>query len=133
MKKIGLLGLLVAGTGLVLFAQDEAAYTQAMKTAAGQMGALRKMEKKTGADAAAAADKVAAAYAQMSEFWMAKHADDAVKLADAGKASAEALSAAAKADDTEKADASFKAIGATCGGCHSAHREKNADGTYKIK
>lgn len=89
--KIGYLAICFAGLGLVLYAQDDADYTKWMKTAAGEMGALRKIDSKTGPEAAASADKIAEAYQHMSMYWSGKSADDAVKLADAGKAAAVAL------------------------------------------
>jgi cytochrome c553 len=40
---------------------------------------------------------------------------------------------AVAAKDFDKAAASFKSLMGTCGACHKVHREKNEDGTFKIK
>lgn len=119
---------------LVLAAQDEAEFPKWMKATGGAMGNLRKMESKTGDEAVANAQKVATVYEQMEGYW-AKRPDaaDAVKLSQDGKTAALELVAAAKANDAEKAGAAFRTVSGTCKGCHDAHREKAADGSYKIK
>lgn len=103
-----------------------------MKTVNKEMGDLRKNEKKTGPEAAMDAEKLADVYTHMVAFWNGRNAPDAAKIAEDGKAAAEALVVAAKADDSEKATAAFKTLGGTCKGCHEAHREKT-DAGYKIK
>src|SRR3954454_311322 len=114
-------------------AQDDADLQKWMKTTGAEFGSLRKMESKTGPDVAASAEKIAVIYDQMKGYWEKKHVDDAVKLSADGKTAAMDLASAAKAGDAEKANAALKAMGGTCQGCHNAHREKAADGSYKIK
>jgi len=121
------------GLGVVACAQDEADLQKWMKTTGGEFGALRKIESKTGPDAAASAEKIAVIYDQMKGFWEKRQVDDAVKMSTDGKAAALELASAAKAGDGDKAAAAFKTVGGTCQGCHTAHREKAADGSYKIK
>ncbi len=131
--KLFTLTMALASFALVLSAQDDAAFQTWMKSTNSEMGVLRKIESKTGPEAAASAEKLSAIYQQVSAYWSAKHADDAVKIADEGKSAADTLAVAAKAGESEKAAAAFKTLGGTCRGCHEAHREKAADGTYKIK
>jgi cytochrome c556 len=123
----------LCGFGLLLLAQDEAGYQKAMKTVAGQMGALKKMDSKTGPEAAEAGMKIAHAFGEMKAFWSGKSASDAVELASTGEKAGMELADAAKAGDADKVAASMKTIGGTCGACHGAHREKAADGSFKIK
>ena len=44
-----------------------------------------------------------------------------------------AIGAAAKANNLQKALASYIAVGKYCNGCHTAHREQMPDKSYKIK
>lgn len=104
-----------------------------MKTTKGSMDALQKIEKKTGPDAAASAEKLASVYDHMIGFWRQKNAPDAVKISEDGKAAAALLLSAANANDSEKAVAALKTIGGSCKPCHEAHREKSEDGKYRIK
>jgi cytochrome c556 len=124
----------ISALGVSAFAQDDAAFPGWMKTIGGTGGSLRKnMEAKNGEGAAADAKKLQATFVEVKGYWTKKGVDDAAKMsATASEAYGEVaeLAAAGKFDD---AAASLKKAGATCGGCHSMHREKAADGTYKIK
>ncbi len=117
---------------VAMSAQDDAAFQKWMKTVGGQMGALRKMEMKTGPEAVAAAEKLSASFASVGTYFTGK-ADDAAKMAAEAKAASDDLMAAAKAGDNDKAGAAFKTIGGSCKGCHDAHREKVGENMYKIK
>ena len=130
--KFFLLGICLAAAATMLSAQDESNFPQWMRTINGQMGALRKIEAKTGPEAAEAAKKISDAYSQMSAYWTSKSVEDAVKLSKTGQMAADELAAAAAAGDSEKATAAYKQIGGTCQGCHQAHREKTENG-FKIK
>ena len=116
-----------------LFAQDEAAYEKEMKSMDQHAGVLRKLQAKTGDEAASNAEQLVRLYASTHQFWARRNVEDAVKWAEEGKAAATELAAAAKAGDAAKAEAAFKALGGTCRSCHTAHREKLPDGTYRIK
>jgi cytochrome c556 len=130
--KIFLIGICLAAGATMLAAQDDSNFPQLMKTINGQMGAVRKIESKTGPEAAEAAKKISDAFAQVAAYWTSKNAEDAVKLSNDGKAAADELAAAAGSGDSAAANAAFKKIGGTCGACHSAHREKTESG-FKIK
>jgi cytochrome c556 len=56
-----------------------------------------------------------------------------VKWAHDAQLAANETAEAAKSNDLEKAGMSAKRIGATCGPCHSAHREKLEAGGYMMK
>jgi cytochrome c556 len=132
MKLLHLTLLAAAAASFPLAAEDDH-FVTSMKSINAQVGALRKMEKKTGPEAAASAEKIAGAYENMIAFWRQRSADDAVRASEAGKTAAVQLSAAAHEGNAEAAQTAFAALGSTCKGCHEAHREKLADGTYKIK
>ncbi|MBC7855856.1 MAG: hypothetical protein IAF94_20705 [Pirellulaceae bacterium] len=60
-------------------------------------------------------------------------ADDAVLFAKTAGSEFENVSKHAAAGHWEEATASFKKATANCAGCHTAHREKAADGSWKVK
>ena len=125
--------LVAAVAACGLFAQDEQSFVKDMKGIDQHAAVLRKLQAKTGDDAAASAEQLAKLYGSMKDFWTKRNVEDAAKWSDEGKAAALELASAAKAGDAAKADTAFKAVGGTCRSCHTAHREKLADGTYKIK
>jgi hypothetical protein len=124
--------LLTLASGLIVSAQEDK-FEEWMKSVNSSMGALRKAEKKTGAEAAAHAEKVGAVYENMIGFWRQRNAEDALKWSQDGKAAAAELASAATAGDDEKAMAAFAKVGSTCKPCHEAHRDKTPEGKYKIK
>jgi len=96
-----------------------------MKSIPPTLGAIR-----NAADNAAAtgdATKLADTFDNVTAFWKARNADDAVKLAQTAAEAARAIASGSG----EKA-ANLQKIQGTCGGCHSVHREGSA-GNYKIK
>jgi cytochrome c556 len=125
--------LTLVSAGFVLMAQENDAIEGWMKSLGATTGAVRKMEKKTGPEVVASAEKMGAAYENMIGFFRQRNFADAVKWSEDGKAAAAELASAAKADDESKAMAAFAKVGSTCKPCHEAHREKSADGKYHIK
>jgi len=118
-----------------MYAQDEAALTAGMKGLGKETGMIRKADPKTGDEVAAAAERIAAHYDASKAFFARKGAafEDAVKWSEEGKSIAVAGGAAAKAGDAAAAGSAFQKLSGTCKSCHEAHREKLADGSYKIK
>lgn len=114
-------------------AQDNGPIETWMKSVDISAKVLRKLEAKTGPEAAVNAEKIGAAYDSMIGYWRQRNAADAVKLSEDGKAAAAELASAAHAGDAEKAAAAFTKVGGTCRPCHDAHREKDADGKYRVK
>ena len=121
------------GLAVSLLAQDDAVLQKNMKAIDGHAKVLRGLTARTGAEAAENAEKIAGLYADMKDFWTKRNVQDAVQSTEEGRTAALQLASAAKAGDAEKAEASFKALSGTCRGCHTAHRERLPDGTYKIK
>lgn len=133
----------VAWAGLALRASEKPteAYQQLMKDLSAANSALRTdvgAIEKAGAypdynpiekDAAT----LKAAFEATAKFWSEKKVDDAMKIAEGGMKHAEALEAARKAKDYDALMTAAVEIGKTCGACHTAHREKTADGSYEIK
>jgi len=66
-------------------------------------------------------------------YWQARNTDDGVRYsldATYGLAQVDVLASQGKFDE---AGAALKTAQASCGGCHMAHRDKAADGSWKIK
>lgn len=128
------IGLLIAVFSLgALLGQDEAQFPGWMKTVGGNMGATKKAIEAKSADAATSALKVADAFDKVHGFYKAKSVADAEQGAATAKAAAADVAKFAQAGDFDKASAAFGTLGGTCKGCHEAHREKAADGSYKMK
>ncbi|MBC8165023.1 MAG: cytochrome c [Bryobacteraceae bacterium] len=128
MKRIGLFLLIAVVAG----AQDQD-LTAGMKMTAQAMNVLRKLEKKTGPEAMRSAEQIGVVYETMINFWRQRNALDAVKLSEQGKGAAGVLASAVHAGDEAKAAEAIKAISGTCAPCHEAHREKLAEGKYRVK
>ena len=92
-SRVGVLTLLASG--LVLTAQDNHEFETWMKSVGSSTGAIRKMEKKTGPEVVAGAEKISGVYENMIAYWRQRNADDAVKLSQDGKAAAVELASAA--------------------------------------
>lgn len=135
MKKIVAASLFGALMGVpLLLALDEQGLMAKMKAAGGHMGDLRKaIEANSTADVATHAKAMAKAYQGLEAFFAARHMADAAKWSGEGLAASKELAAAAKKGNTEAVHAAMGKLGGTCKQCHATHREKLADGTYKIK
>jgi cytochrome c556 len=133
MKRILFVIAFVACLSGAAWAQD-ADYSGWMKAVAATNGALGKdLAAKSGDAAAADAKKLADLFGQVHDYWQKKGTDDAVKFAadaQSGFKQVADLAAAGKIDD---ANAAVKTTAANCAGCHMAHRERAADGTYSMK
>ena len=134
MKKTALLLLLFLGICAMGLAQDEDAYRGWMKAAPPAVGGIRKnLEAKSMEAVIDDAKKLEHIFGQSAEFWTKKGGADAAGWSKDAQAAAAKVASAAAAGDAEGAAAAFKTVTGSCKGCHEAHREKLADGSYKIK
>lgn len=117
-----------------VFAQDEKEFQSWMKTTGATAGSLRKnLEAKNGEAAAADAKKLEEVFTQVHDFWMKKKIDNATKFASSAQDGFKEIAQLANAGKFDEAGATLKTTMANCGGCHSAYRDKAADGSWKIK
>jgi cytochrome c556 len=117
----------------VLLAQSDADYQGWMKTVAATNGSMQKnLAAKDAAAVSADATKLEATFKQVGGFWQARGTTDAVNLAKQAQDAAAAVSRDASSGNLDQAAADAKSLGATCGQCHMAHREKGDSG-FKIK
>jgi cytochrome c556 len=137
MKFALLIGVLTAGFGAGALRAGEkppADYVASMKTAGVAAGAMRQaIEAGDFAKVSSAAAELKTVLAKTEAFWAARKSDDGVMLSRQGQKAADDLEAAATAKDTARVTAASQALTASCGGCHTAHRERIADGTFEIK
>ena len=134
LKRILLFAAGVTVFAVALLAQDEADYQKWMKTVGTTSGSLRKnLDAKNGEAASADARKLQEVFDQVHDFWHKKNVDDAMKLAMDARDRFGEVAGQASAGKFDEASATFKKATADCGACHTAHREKAADGSWKIK
>ena len=141
MRGIAIAVALCATVALRANEKPSAEYQDAMKALAAANQALRghvKEVESAGAypdytliekDAAA----LKAAFGPVLAYWKARNVDDAVATAALGLKGVADLETAAKDKSYDALVTASTAIGATCGSCHMAHRERLADGTFEIK
>ena len=122
---------LVLAAATLTRAQDD--YPTLMKAAVAANGALQKSVASDPGSVADNATKTKEAFAKIEAYWAKKNASDAVTFAKNIEADADDAHAAAAAGKPDDAGAAAKKIGANCGGCHTAHRDKAADGSFVIK
>jgi hypothetical protein len=137
MRSAGVLALgLATAMGLMVMAAEKppAEYQNAMKAIAGAQMSLRgNIAAKNYDGIARDAATMRAAFSTVEQWWSARKTDDAITFARAAGKGASDLEAAAQAKSDEGITTAQRAVGATCMGCHSAHRERLADGTFEIK
>ena len=133
MKKTVWLAVIVLALGTYGKAEVDAQFQGYMKSIAATNASLRKnVEGKMGAESAADAKKLAEIFGQVKAHFDAKQSHAASMAADAQAAFAKVAEVAATGNMEGTAEA-LKTAGGTCGACHTAHREKAADGSYTIK
>ena len=114
--------------------QEDAEHTGWMKTIQAATGGIRKnIEAKAADDIVKDAAKIEGAFKKSEEFWAKRKTDDAVKWSQQSQAVAKEIAEAAKGGDMEKVSTSLRSLMGNCAACHGAHREKLAEGGYKIK
>ena len=135
MKSVLCLVVLVVLSSATVFAQEkDANYQGLMQANSATLGTLRKsLEAKSGDAVAADAKKLEEIFGQVRAFWEARNAADAVKFATDAQAGFKQVGELAAAGNLDAAGDALKATQANCGGCHTAHRERGADGEWMIK
>ena len=136
MKRILLFAAYCTALGVTILAQDgvDADYQKWMNTVGATSGSLRKnLEAKNGESASADAKKLQEVFAQVHHFYQEKNVEDATKFAADARDAFRDIGEQASAGHFEDASAALKKAMSNCAGCHTAHREKLADGSYKMK
>jgi cytochrome c553 len=76
---------------------------------------------------------VAGVFGQVHAFWQKKNVADAQKFAMDAQNGFKQVAEHAAAGRFDEASQALTAAQANCAGCHEAHRERAADGSWKIK
>jgi mono/diheme cytochrome c family protein len=120
MKRTLLLISVISVFAGLSIAQDDAAYTTAMKAVnASNMPLRTAVTAKDTAAASAEAAKMVTAFDTILAYWKAKGTDDAVKFATTARDSAKTI---ADAKDADAQATALTTLSGTCMGCHGAHR-----------
>jgi cytochrome c556 len=77
--------------------------------------------------------KLRSSFTAVLEFWQAKKVEDAIAKTQAVLKNVDELETARKDKNYDGIATAAAEIGKSCGGCHTAHREKLPDGSYEIK
>jgi hypothetical protein len=125
MRQASILIVVLPVLGVLGMAQDDTQYQTWMKSVPPSVAAIRNAA--DNAAAAEAAAKLADTFDKVAAFWMARHAEDAMKFAETARDAAKAI-----ASGTGDKAANLQKLQGACGGCHSAHREGAAP-NFKIK
>ena len=134
MKRSLLIAACITVLGMTVVAQDDSEYQGWMKAVGATSGSLRKnLQAKNGDAAAADAKKLQEIFGHVHNYWNDKHVDDAMEFAMAASSGFGDVADQSAAGNFDEAAATLKTTSANCGGCHNAHREKAADGSWKIK
>ena len=133
----------LALTGLIAAANEEPseAYQQTMKDVGAANAKLRADVTQIEKDGSypdwtlidADVTKLRASFKSALEFWEAKKVDDAIAKTQAVLKNVDELETARKEKNYDGIVTASAEIGKSCGGCHTAHREKLPDGSYEIK
>jgi hypothetical protein len=116
------------------FSQQKRPYNELMKDVAATYASLKKNLDSSVAPAAAAdAAKLQTLFKDTEDFWVPFKTKDAIDAAKGAQDAAAAIAGAAKANNIQKAQASYSAVGKFCTACHTSHREQMPDKSYKIK
>jgi cytochrome c556 len=135
-RQVALVVILLAGAfaGARGFAQQKRPYNELMKDISSTYASVKKnLDGKAAALAAADAAKLEGLFKDTEAFWAQFKTKDALDAARNAQQGAAAIAAAAKANDLQKAQASYTGLGKSCNGCHASHREQMPDKTYRIK
>jgi cytochrome c556 len=135
-RQLALCVILAAGVfaATASLAQQKRPYNELMKDIAATYASVKKNLDGNAAPAAAAdAVKLQTLFKDTEDFWTQFKTKDALDAAKGAQDAAAAIGAAAKANNIQKAQASYNGVGKFCAACHASHREQMPDKSYKIK
>jgi hypothetical protein len=124
----------LAAANLLAQQPQKRPYDQLMKDVAATYASVKKnLDASAGPAAAADAAKLESLFKDTEAFWAQFKTKDAIDAAKSGQQGAAAIAAAAKANNIQKAQASYTAVGKFCTACHTSHREQMPDKSFRIK
>ncbi len=130
------LPVVLGSLGMLLFAAEKPPqdYQKAMKDlGAFAQGISKAVEAEDYDTVTKLANSAKDAFTVTESYWSKKSDADALKASQDGVKAAGDLGVTANLKSKEGAEYSAKVIRDLCAGCHMAHRERAADGTFEIK
>ena len=128
--------ILMMALAVVVFAAEKPPedYQRAMKNlGAFAQGAPKAVAAEDYAAITKFADSAKESFGVAETYWAKKGDNAAVKMAQDGGKGAADLGVASGLMSKDGSEYAVKVITDLCAGCHTAHREKAADGTFQIK
>lgn len=120
--------------GVVAWAQSDADYQSLMKSTGATAASLNKnLTAKAGDASAMDAKTLQDNMTKVAAYWQAKNVSDAVMFAQDAKSGFAQVAELASAGKFDEASAAMKMTQTNCAGCHMAHRERQPDGSFKMK
>jgi hypothetical protein len=108
--------------------------TAAMKTISPAFTALRTAAQESKTDVVIEnAAKLQAAFSETEAIWMSLSVGPAVKMSLDARGQAASIATAVAAGNWDDVKTSAAALNQTCQSCHAAHRERQDDGTFRLK
>lgn len=119
---------------IAVWAQSDADYQSWMKSNGAAVASLGKnLTAKAGDAAAMDAKTLQDNFTKVAAYWQSKNVSEAVKFAQDAKSGFAQVAELASAGKFDDAAAAMKMAQTNCAGCHMAHRERAADGSFKMK
>jgi cytochrome c556 len=113
---------------------DEEAFDKAMKRIGPAFTALRQAVAAASGDTAKGdAATLKQGFIDAEAFWKKRDKPDAVKWALDARTHAEALERAVRTNSWDDAKAAATALQQTCSACHGTYRERQDDGSYRVR
>ncbi len=113
---------------------EEATLDSAMKSVGAANGALRKGIEATNIELIKSNTVILTkAFADVEAFWKGRRKDDAVKMAQTARASAQAIDSAAANSNWGDVKTQAATLAQQCSSCHGIYRERLEDGSFAIK
>jgi len=109
-------------------------YSRAMKEVGTLSAALRKsIATPSEADAAITSARLEVIFKDVQAYWEDRKVEDAATFSKNAAAAARGVTSAVVAHDTTAAGAANQTLAGTCTACHTAHRDRLPDGSFKMK
>jgi cytochrome c556 len=125
--------LAIAAFAMALLGQNRP-YDQIMKEVGPAYANLKKdLDANSFAAAAQDAVKLESLFKETENFWAPFKTKDALDFARNAQNGLQALGAASRDNNGQKAQAAYNAVGKSCKGCHDSHRESMPDKSFRIK
>jgi hypothetical protein len=124
----------LALVSVVAAAQEETEFPEWMEAASQNVGRLSlSLQDKDAAEATAAAKELQEVFVKIAQFFQEKNASGAATYASEARKGFEQVEELIQTGNLQAAYQVMQATRSNCDSCHQEHRERGADGRYRIK